>query len=157
VVLLSFGGLGAALRHSPAIPPHVLLVTSQPLFPGLSTPWCRTIPTATLRSAGLRYEDLVGAADVVMTKPGYGIVAECIANGTPMLYTPRGRFAEYDRLVPGIEAYLPHAVLDNDDLYAGRWTDALERVLAQPRPDATADVSGARTAADVLGEFLDGA
>ena len=32
--------------------------------------------------AGLRYEDLVQAVDVVFTKPGYGIISECIANDT---------------------------------------------------------------------------
>ena len=49
--------------------------------------------------AGLRYEDLVGAVDVVITKPGYGIISDCVANGTAMLYTPRGRFAEYEVMV----------------------------------------------------------
>ena len=38
-------------------------------------------------------------SDVVMTKPGYGIVSECLANGTALLYTARGRFAEYPVLV----------------------------------------------------------
>ena len=49
--------------------------------------------------SGFRYEDLVAAVDVVVTKPGYGIIAECIAAGTPMLYTSRGDFREYDLLV----------------------------------------------------------
>ena len=35
-----------------------------------------------LYESALRYEDLVGACDVVATKPGYGIIAECAANGT---------------------------------------------------------------------------
>ena len=48
---------------------------------------------------GFRYEDLVAASDVVVTKPGYGIISECIANQTAMLYTSRGHFAEYDVLV----------------------------------------------------------
>ena len=30
------------------------------------------------------------AADVVVTKPGYGIISECIANDTAILYTSRG-------------------------------------------------------------------
>ena len=81
----------------------------------------------------VRYEDLVGACDAVMTKPGYGIVAECIANGTPMVYTARGRFAEYDCLVAGIEAHLPNAFISQDDLHAGRWSDALETVFARGR------------------------
>ena len=33
---------------------------------------------------GLRYEDLVAAVDVVLTKPGYGIIAECVANDTAL-------------------------------------------------------------------------
>ena len=41
---------------------------------------------------GVRYEDLVGASDAVVTKPGYGIVSECIANDAAVLYTPRGHF-----------------------------------------------------------------
>jgi hypothetical protein len=31
--------------------------------------------------AALSYPDLVAAADVVVSKPGYGIVSECVANG----------------------------------------------------------------------------
>ena len=50
-------------------------------------------------ASGYRYEDLVRAADVVVTKPGYGIIAECLANDTALLYTDRGRFIEYDVLV----------------------------------------------------------
>ena len=49
--------------------------------------------------AALSYPDLVAAADVVVSKPGYGIVSECVANGTPLLYTSRGRFVEYDVFV----------------------------------------------------------
>ncbi len=48
-----------------------------------------------LYDAGYRYEDLVAAVDVVATKPGYGIVAECAAHGTSLLYTSRGHFVEY--------------------------------------------------------------
>jgi hypothetical protein len=156
VVVLSFGGLGIAVRTTPVVPRDMIFVTNQPLFPGVASPWCRTIPTAELTAAGLRYEDLVATADCVMTKPGYGIVAECIANATPMVYTPRSRFAEYDRLVPGIQAHLANAEISNEDLYGGRWVPALECVLAQPRRAATADVGGARVAAEALLAHLDG-
>jgi hypothetical protein len=40
---------------------------------------------------GLRDEGLVAAVDVVVSKPGFGIIAECIANDTVLLYTSRGR------------------------------------------------------------------
>ena len=54
---------------------------------------------ATWHERQLRYEDLVAAADVVVSKPGYGIVSECIANDTALLYTSRGRLIEYDVMV----------------------------------------------------------
>ena len=38
-------------------------------------------------------------SDVVVTKPGYGIISECLANDTALLYTDRGHFIEYDVLV----------------------------------------------------------
>ena len=56
-----------------------------------------TIDEQALYQQGLRYEDLVAASDVVVTKPGYGIISECIANGAAVLYTSRGHFIEYRR------------------------------------------------------------
>ena len=76
---------------------------------------------ARIYEAGLRYEDLVAAVDVVLTKPGYGIISECIANDTAMVYTSRGRFAEYRVLVREMPSYLRVAHLDNVALMSGRW------------------------------------
>ena len=87
-----------------------------------------------LYGQGLRYEDLVAAVDVVLTKPGYGIVSECIANDTAMVYTSRGRFAEYDVFVREMPNYLRCEFISQDDLHAGRWLASLERVMAQARP-----------------------
>ena len=65
---------------------------------------------------GYRYEDIVRAVDVVVTKPGYGIIAECAANDSAILYTSRGHFAEYDVLVAGMPRYLRAAYIGHDDL-----------------------------------------
>ena len=83
-----------------------------------------------------RYEDLVRAVDVVVSKPGYGIISDCIANGTALLYTPRGRFAEYDVLVREMPRYLRCACIETEDLLAGRWREGLEAVMAAPPPPA---------------------
>jgi L-arabinokinase len=98
--------------------------------------------------AGLRYEDLVAAADVVVSKPGYGIVSECAANGTALLYTSRGRFAEYDVFVESMPALLRCRFLAPDDLRAGRWSAAIDALLAQPaaeRPRIDGAAVAART------------
>jgi L-arabinokinase len=156
-VLLSFGGMGVRLANgAPKMKGVRFLVTQSTAVGSSSVPGATVLTDRQMAAAGVRYEDLVGASDVVMTKPGYGIVAECIANGTPMLYTSRGRFAEYERLVEGIRAHLPHAFINNDDLRAGCWEAALERIFSEPRRAPTADVSGAECAADVLLAVLEG-
>jgi hypothetical protein len=104
----------------------------------------------------LRYEDLVSASDVVLTKPGYGIISECIANDTAMLYTSRGAFAEYDVLVRQMPRYLRCGFISHDDLFAGRWRAALDRVCAQPAPPERPPTDGARVAAVWIHERLAG-
>lgn len=107
-------------------------------------------PDARIYEAGLRYEDLVGAVDVVVTKPGYGIISECIANDTPLVYTPRGRFAEYDVLVREMPRYVRAAPLDNASLMAGRWRDALTAALNAPEPPERPRTDGADVIAGMM-------
>jgi L-arabinokinase len=106
---------------------------------------------------GVRYEDLVGAADALVTKPGYGIVAECIANDTAVLYTSRGHFPEYDVLIEDMPKYLRTAFINHDDLFAGKWEGAIDKLLAQGKPKnyKKPDTNGADVAADILLKALD--
>jgi L-arabinokinase len=103
-----------------------------------------------LYAAGWRYEDLVRAADVVVTKPGYGIIAEAIANDTAVLYTSRGHFVEYDVLVAAMPRYLRALFIGHADLLAGRWKAYLDRLLALPPPPERAAVNGAEAAAEII-------
>jgi len=108
------------------------------------------VPDAAIYEAGLRYEDLVRAVDVVVTKPGYGIISECIANDTALLYTSRGRFAEYDVLVREMPKYLRCAHIEMDQLLAGRWRAALDAALRAPEPTQRPRTDGAVIVADMI-------
>jgi L-arabinokinase len=99
---------------------------------------------------GLVYQDLVAAADVVVSKPGYGIVSECVANGTALLYTSRGRFVEYDLFVEEMPRVLRCRSISQEDLLAGRWDDAVEALIRQPAPPEQPPVDGAAVAADAI-------
>lgn len=103
---------------------------------------------------GLRYEDLVAAVDVVVTKPGYGIIAECLANGPAILYTSRGRFPEYDVLVDAMPRLLRCAFIEQTDLLAGRWRDGLLRAINAPAPAATPPTDGAEVIAGMIAARL---
>src|SRR6202007_1257978 len=99
---------------------------------------------------GLKYQDVVAAADVVISKPGYGIISECVANDTALLYTSRGEFIEYDVFVAEMPRVLKAGFIDHDDLFAGRWTQHLNALLAQPAPPDQPAVDGAEVAAGRL-------
>ncbi len=112
------------------------------------------IEEGAIYDAGLRYEDLVAAVDVVVTKPGFGLVAECLANDTAMLYTSRGRFAEYDVMVAEMPRFLRCEFVDTDALVAGRWRDALDRLMQRPAPPEHPRTDGADVVAGMICERI---
>jgi len=102
---------------------------------------------------GLSYEDVVGAADVVVTKPGYGIVSDAVGAGTRLLYTDRGDFPEYPILVRELPRYLAAEYITGMELAEGQLGRALQAVLGKPIPEAP-DTSGADIAAFRLLEHM---
>ena len=116
-----------------------------------------TINEEAMYDAGVRYEDLVGAAVAVVTKPGYGIISEAIANDTAVLYTSRGHFPEYDVLVEEMPKYLKAAFISQEDLFGGKWDSPIDKLLAQSRPKNARkpETNGADVAADMLLAALD--
>ena len=149
VILISFGGLdiqGIDFDRVESLSEYCFL-TTQPIPRPLEN-----VQVVSLN--GFRYEDLVAQADAVITKPGYGIVSECLVNRTPMLYTARGQFAEYDPLVTGLARYGVAAFIGNDDLLAGNWRTGLDGLLRLPRTWPDLPANGADVAAGVLRAYL---
>jgi len=135
LVLSSFSGYGLALPYD-RIAQSGLVVVSPERHP----------------PPGFKYEDLVAAADVVVSKPGYGIVSECVANRTPFLYTSRGRFAEYEVMLAEMPRMLRCRHIEQEDLLAGNWRDAIEALLSQEEPAGRPAIDGAPIiAAAILG------
>jgi hypothetical protein len=167
LVLLSFGGHGLAdldTRPLAAMAGYTFVLSDIPSPTGPAgerTSSARMVDGSLVRlddrqiyEADYRYEDLVHAADVVVTKPGYGIVAEAIANDTAILYTSRGPFAEYDVMVQSMPRFVRCRFIDQADLLAGRLERHLDRLLAQPPPPEVPATDGAQQAAAAIGGFL---
>lgn len=160
VVLVSFGGFGLdglALAAVAATGRWTLVTTGGRRRGGRGPspvrhvgPHLFEVDERHLYGEGFRYEDLVAASDVVVTKPGYGIVSECLANGAAVVYTSRGPFAEYDVLVAHMPRYLRCAFVGNDDLRAGRWATAIDAALAAPPPAERPATDGALVAAALI-------
>jgi hypothetical protein len=154
MVLLSFGGLGIsglALEPLSRLDGYAVVTTTHAFDAvGPVPPGVRVLEDRAVYARGLRYEDLVRAADIVVTKPGYGIITECLANDAAMLYTDRGRFAEYEVLVREMPKYLRCRFLPREDLFSGRWGPHLEALLAQPAALERPRTDGASVAASLL-------
>lgn len=95
----------------------------------------------------LLYQDVLAASDGVITKPGYGIVSDCLANGTPMLYSDRGKFPEYEILVREVESQLSALHLPVEDLLEGRWEKQLEKLVSLPKKERRVSSDGASVCA----------
>jgi hypothetical protein len=155
LVLASFGGFGVNefdLSSVDALRDYTLLITR---LQDTEVPRGVTcIDESQMYALGFRYEDLVAAVDVVVTKPGYGIVSECVANDTAVLYTSRGHFVEYDVLAAEMPKYLRCAFIEQERLLAGRWRPALDDLLASAPPPQRARIDGAEIVAAKIIEAL---
>ena len=161
VVLASFGRYGMALPYAHVVQDDdlTLIVTTESAG-GARTHSADTrgrvleLSTDDLAAHDLRYEDLVAAADVVVSKPGYGIVSECAANGTALLYAARGAFIEEDLLVREMPRLVRCRPFAHDRLMSGKWSDDVNAILAQPPMEAASHTNGADVTADAILEAL---
>jgi UDP:flavonoid glycosyltransferase YjiC (YdhE family) len=155
IVLASFGGHGLPLPYDAAAAAGniTLLLTDVAAVPNGARNGSADLQYFSPRDLAqrhLHYEDLVAAADVVVSKPGYGIVSECIANDTALLYTSRGRLIEYDIMVAEMPRMLRCGFIKAEDLLAGRWAEGVDAVLRQPPPPLSPSTHGAEVAAEFI-------
>ncbi|MGI8672054.1 MAG: hypothetical protein ACR2LU_05560 [Luteitalea sp.] len=157
LVLISFGGYGVAdmqLAQHDRAPYRLVLVSGAAHSPRDAPGDALCLDAEALQSAGLRYEDLVAACDVVVSKPGYGIVSECVANRSALLYTDRGRFREYPVMVREMPDVLRCRYLAQARLATARWDEDVEALLTQPPAPVRPLVNGADVAAGMLSAML---
>ena len=78
------------------------------------------------------FADIVASVDAVLSKPGFGILSECIVNRKPLIYSDRSDFAEYSILEPSIKKYLKNIHIPVNTLYSGDLKPSLDRIWDQP-------------------------
>jgi L-arabinokinase len=131
VVLLSFGGFtahGLDLRALEQWRNYTFVLT-----PPLSlTAGVLPNNVVGLQTMPGDYVSLLNACDAVVTKPGYGIVADCLANRVALLYTDRGPFREYDVLAQALPKLGRARYVPRDDLLAGQLGPHLDALLESP-------------------------
>lgn len=149
-VLLSFTTLDwdAAALDEAASTPGTEFFTVQPLA------WEGKKNLHAVDRERFPFSDVVASVDAVVTKPGYGILSDCLANGKPLVCAKRRDFAEYPVLVEALKRHFRSVPLSEKDLYAGRLAEALSALEKQPAPPEDLPRDGAETAAARLLSFL---
>ena len=99
------------------------------------------------------FSDVLASSDLVVTKPGYGILSDCVANAKPIVYAEREDFIEYPLLERELKRYLKNVHIPAADLYAGRLEGALAAVATAPAPAEILPGGGAEKAAAILAEL----
>lgn len=100
------------------------------------------------------FTDVLASVDAVITKPGFGVISECIVNRKPMIYADRSDFVEYEVLVRAIERYLKHLHIPSERLYAGELKDYVDRVWSRPEPAEFLPAGGDVVAAEQIMKWV---
>ncbi len=149
-VLLSFSSLdwdAAALQRVEQLADEYAFLTVLPLgWPGRNL--------FAVDRDDMRFPDVLASVDYVVTKPGFGVVSECVVNRKPMIYVDREDFAEYAVLEKAIQRYLRCRHIPAADLYRGDLAEALAAIADQPEPEESPAAGGAAVVSRYLADCL---
>jgi hypothetical protein len=108
----------------------------------------------TLDRDQVTFSDVIASVDAVISKPGFGILSDCIVNRKPLIYAERSDFLEYPILESALRKYLKHLHIPAEDLYRGNLKSSLTRIWDSPEPEASLAYGGDVIAAKRIAQFL---
>lgn len=151
LILLAFGGLDAAgyiMGGIKKCPEYLFAIpTDQPI------PKLDNVITVNSHS-NIKFLDLVNTSRLVIGKPGYGLVSECIVNRTPLLYTDRDNFLEYGVMKKQLPKCLPCARIPRYYLFMGEWKESIDYFYKTPLKWPKVPANGADVAAEIIKKYL---
>lgn len=100
------------------------------------------------------YADVIAAASVIVTKPGYGIVTDCIFNQIPMIHMPRGRFAEYPTLLKALDENLNHVLIQSEDISPEKIITLAKQLVNQKAKPISIPLNGVAQAVAEINRML---
>ena len=99
------------------------------------------------------FSDVIASADMVVSKPGYGILSECAVNEKILVYAERTEFREYPVLEAALKKVLRHVHIPAAELYDGNLHPYLETASYTPAPAETIRAGGDIMAAERMLNF----
>lgn len=130
LVLVAPGGIPTRwpMEHWPRLPGVRWIVQSD---------WQVTHPDAVaLETLNMPITDVMHSGVVLLGKPGYGSVAECVCNDTPMLYLMRHDWPEEPYLLEWLHQHGRGLAVNSEAVQTGDLRAVLEELLTQPAKPA---------------------
>jgi L-arabinokinase len=112
------------------------------------------VKTLDANTGELDFTDILSVCNAVVSKVGYGILADCIAAKTALLYPRREGFREDEISLRECPRFIRMRELARDDFVAGHWRESLRALLAQPLPPQTLPTNGDQVVAHGLSQSL---
>jgi len=103
--------------------------------------------------ADLRPVDLMPYVDVVLCKPGYGVLSECWVTGTPIAWVERPDFPEFPMLKEWLDRSFPACGMSRADFQQGQWETALDGAISHTGSFPPNPIDGAIEATDIIITF----
>jgi len=100
------------------------------------------------------FTNVIATADIVVSKPGYGILSECVVNDKPLVYAERTDFREYPILEAALKKHLRHQHIPAAELYRGNLEIYLRKILANPPVIETVAAGGDAIAAEIIRSYM---
>ncbi len=141
LLLVALGGIDTRLPVDrwPAVDRGLWLV---PEGWAMAGPCIRPVP-----AGAATFPELLAAADMVLTKPGYGTFVEAAGAGTPVLYIDRPDWPETPYLAPWLASHVATAAVDGDAALHGPLIPRVHDLLAAGRCPARPFTGAADAAA----------
>ncbi len=130
LILYTMGGVEQVLsvRHW-QVPDDTVWVLPDKL--AIDEPWC-----ISQQDCEHSYIDLLAAADVLCTKPGYGSFTEACVNDTAVLYVRRHGWSEEAVLLEWLQQFDRSLCMSHEAFAKGDFRQPLEQLLQQKNPSA---------------------
>jgi len=98
--------------------------------------------------------DLVAWSQIVLAKPGYGMMSTCAVNRARFLCIPRTGFREDEVLLAQGKKCFPIRVMPLEDFREGKWEHHMAALINAPFPDKCIEGNGAQICAENISKLL---
>lgn len=102
------------------------------------------------------FPDILNVCDVIVSKMGYGTLADCISTGTPILFPPRSDFREDEVFAPVVPRRVRAHELSLDDFEQGNWLPHFKQLEGSPEPSEFLPMDGAAACARIVAGMCGG-